>query len=251
MGNINVPSDAIARNILDNSKRGYTWLDSVEHKTFNGRVAIVCGAPSMKNKLDEIRALQDDGVLIWSVNGSHDFLVDNGVKPDFFAMVDARHINDFCDKPQNDCVYLIASQCNPKVFRKLSKYRRMLWHCAHSDFPTEKVDAIAKKRGNLQWTLIGARKTIGLCSAFLAYTLGFRDLYLYGMDSSFTDYQHSYTQKQNEQDTVIDIEGYKTTPTLAQQADIYPQVKKQLQDAGVTIHMRSEGLIKAVHEGKL
>lgn len=245
---MNIPPEAIVRNILDNSKRKYTWLDRDKHNIFSGRVAIICGAPSMKDKLEGIRALKDKGVMIWSVNGTHDFLLDNGIKPDFFAMVDARPVNDFCNNAQKDCIYLIASQCHPKVFRKLARHKKMLWHCAFADMPVKELDEIARKRKELQWTTIGARKTIGLCSMFLAYTMGFNELYLYGMDSSFKDYQHSYKQAQNESDRRIEIDGFTTTPALANQADIYPQVRKQLEDAGVTIHMRSEGLIKTIHE---
>lgn len=247
MTELNTPSAAIVRNILENSKRNYEWLDKDKHNLFTGDVAIICGAPSMRKKLDEIRKLKDSGVMIWSVNGTHDFLVDNGIIPDFFAMVDARHINDFCNKPQKDCVYLIASQCHPKIFRKLSGCNRMLWHCEHTDFPHDKIAKMGAKRG-LCYTTIGARKTIGLISTFLAYTLGFGEMYLYGMDSSFVDYQHSYKQPQNENDRIIDIEGFKTTPALAQQAEIYPEVYSKLNQEGVILHMRSEGLLKYIHE---
>lgn len=251
MSDINIPDEAIVRNILANSKRKFEWLDRDKHNIFNGEVAIVCGAPSMKDKIEEIRVLKQRGVMIWSVNGTHDFLVDHGILPDFFAMVDARHINDFCDKPQDDCVYLLASQCHPKIFKKLADYHRILWHCEHRVMPHDELSEIAKKRGFFDYTTIGARKTVGLCSLFLAYTLGFREMYLYGMDSSFTDYQHSYKQPQNENDRIIDVQGFKTTPALAGQVAIYPEVRSKLEAEGVKLHMRSEGLIKAAHEGKL
>ena len=191
--------------------------------------------------------------MVWSVNGTHDFLVRNGVTPDFFAMVDARRFNDFAKKPQKNCVYLIASQCYPGVFDRLKDHRPMLWHCGLTEEQCKEVDKIFLK-GNSplkSWTRIGARGTIGLTSTFLAYTLGFDTMYLMGFDSSFDSDKHAYPQPQNDSDEVVNItiddEVFYTTPALADQVEVYREVNKKLTDAGVNIIMESEGLIKVIH----
>ena len=254
---INVPPSTIKRNIIASSKRKLEWLDSEQHNIFSGKVAIVGGAPSIKNKIDELKSFQKDGGMIFSLNGTHDWLVDNGINPDFFAMVDARPINDFANKPLPGCVYMLASQCHIKTFRKLKDHHVLLWHCGHEDFPEEEVkkQAIKKHGIDSSWTMVGARKTVGLTSIFLCYTLGFKDIYIYGMDSSFDEKQHAYKQKQNEKDLIVTArvgnQEFQTTPTLADQSKMYGYVRGQAEiEGGMTIHMRSEGLIKAMHEAK-
>jgi len=251
---LNIPVSAIRRNVIENSRKKIHWLNQSEHGVFKGKVAIVGGSPSMKNKIEELRQLQKQGVMIWSLNGTHDYLIDKEIIPDFFAMVDARPCNDFCNKPQKSCFYLLASQCNPKVFDKLKGYHRLLWHSDLDEQTDEIINKQAQKKRIWEWHKVGSRKTIGLTSIFLAYTLGFREFMLYGMDSSFNEYQHSYKQEQNEGDTKMEVlttngKTFITTPVLAAQACLYQEVKDLVEGQGGKVIMCSEGLIKEIHNG--
>lgn len=251
---LNVPSNALKDNILTNSDRDITWLEMFKSKELAGDIAIIAGAPSMKGKIDEIKEFQNEGGKLLAVNGAHDFLVSEDVIPEYFAALDARSCNDFVNKPQLGCTYLLASQTHPVMFDKLSDYNVVLWHCEHDEFPTSELKEICKSRGIENWASIGARKTVGLTAIFLSYAMGFKNVYLYGLDSSFGDYQHSYKQEQNEADDLVaatvGVEEFKTTPALANQAQLYGHVKGLVEMAGVKLHMRSEGLIKAMDEAR-
>lgn len=247
----NTSIQQIDRNIKHNSRLNIPWLQESKHSIFSGKLAIIGGAPSIKNKLEEIKQLKKDGVMIMAVNGTHDYLLDNDIKPDFFAMLDGRKLNNFATNPQDDCVYLLASQCHKSVFEKLKDYKVLLWHCEYEEIDKEFIRKEAIKRNILINTMISGKGCIGLTAICLGYTLGFHEFLLYGMDSSFKDKQHSYKQAQNDDDEIIEVEiddvKYKTTKPLYAQVQTYKIFKKLLDELGCKVDMRSEGLMKVEH----
>lgn len=178
---LNVSKETLERNVRASIKLDLPWLSS-EHCNFSGACAIIAGAPSVKNCLDEIKALD---ILKFSVNGTHDFLVENGIAPDFFVMLDARPCNNFATLPQDGCVYFIASQCHPKVFTRFKDYKTILWHTEHEWLPKKAIE----KKGRDHFGYVSAKGSVGLTAIGLAYTLGFREFHLYGFDSSFDESQ--------------------------------------------------------------
>jgi len=245
----------IDKNIKTNSKSNVVWLDELKHCIFTGKIAIVGGSPSLRTSIDELKKLKAKGVMIMSVNGSHDYLVDNGIEPDFFAMLDARKLNDFVNTPIKSCVYFLASQCHKDIFNKLKGSNVILWHCEYEEIDKEFIAKEAIKRKVLGNTLISGKGTIGLTSVCLAYTLGFREFLLYGMDSSFDEIQHSYEQSQNKEDKVVELtvgdKVFKTTPALAAQVDTYLKFKDILERSGGKMVVKSNGLLKAAEDESL
>ena len=199
----------------------------------------------MKRKVDEIRDLD---IMMFSCNGTHDFLTDNQITPDFFVMLDARPCNDFAKIPQKDCVYFLASQCHPNVFDRFKSYNVMLWHTEHEWLPKKAIE----RQGRDHFGYVSAKGSVGLTSIGLAYTLGFREFHLYGFDSSFEESQHSYKQEQNENDEIVthEINGklFRSTPALMGQIWNFINTEKLLKELGCTIVMKSEGLVKEIYE---
>lgn len=241
---LNVTKEVLEKNVRSACNRDLPWL-SPEHCNFSGPCAIIAGAPSIKKRLDEIRALD---VMKFSVNGTHDFLVENGIVPDFFTMLDARPCNDFAKIPQQDCVYFISSQCHPKVFDHFNNHKIILWHTEHEWLPKKVIE----RKNRHHFGYVSAKGSVGLTTLGLAYTLGFREFHLYGFDSSFDEKQHPYKQPQNDHDKIVThvVNGkeFKSTPTLSAQIWTFINMEKLLTDLGCTIIMRSEGLIKEIYE---
>lgn len=246
----NVPIATRIKNIKENSKRKLPWFNT-EFCCFNGACAIVGGAPSVKDRIDRIKELSEH-MPIFAVNGAHDFLVENDIKPNFFVMLDAKANNDFATKPQKNCVYLLASQCNKKIFEKLKDYMIAVWHVDEPFFPEHEIIKISRKRGE-NYHLVSAKGTVSMTTIALAYTMGFEQYHLFGMDSSFNDYQHAYEQKQNEKDEIVDFEirgkKFKTTKALLNQMWTFCHIKELMDKRGYNIIIESEGLIKEVNDG--
>jgi hypothetical protein len=242
----NVPTSTIIDNVKSASRRNLPWF-SETMCNFSGECAIVAGGESLKRFLQEIKDLPKD-VMIFSCNGTHDYLIENGIKPDFFTMVDARPCNDFAKLENKDCVYMLASQVHKSMFDKLDNV--ILWHTEHEYFPRDYVHKQAEKRKQGHYWTIAGKGSIGLTTICLAHTMGFRSFRLYGFDSSFENYQHSYKQKQNEKDKILhhELNGviYQTTPTLMAQIGTYLNFLPLLKDCKVAV--RSDGLIKAIQE---
>jgi hypothetical protein len=239
---LNASKELVTNNILSASRKDIAWLCD-DCCTLGGKVAIIGGSPSIKHKLDKLRAF--DGMIL-AANGTHDYLVDNGIKPDLFFQLDARKCNQFVQKRLDDCIYILASQCHGSVIDRIKP--DMLVHVEMEGFPYKRVNQIAKNKGCSQFTYVSGKGTVGITSIALAYTLGFREFHLYGMDSSFEETHHAYEQKQNDSDKIIDyaINGrlYKTTPELCNQMWSFQQLVPLLGDC--KIMMESEGLMKEV-----
>lgn len=239
---LNASKELVANNILSASRRDIAWLDD-DCCAFKGKIAIIGGAPSIKKKLDELREF--DGKIL-ATNGTHDYLVDNGINPDFFFQLDARKCNKFAQKKIDSCIYILASQCHPDSFNAIKP--DMLVHVEMEGFPHKRVNQIGRNRGINQFTYISGKGTVGITAIALAYTLGFSEMHLYGMDGSISESSHAYSQPQNNNDKIIeyDINGkrYKTTPELCNQMWNFQHLIPLLK--GCDIHMKSEGLIKEV-----
>lgn len=179
-----------------------------------------------------------------ALNGAHDYLLDNGIIPDFAVCLDARQENaDFYIRPQESTIYLIASQCDPSVFEALSGHNVLMWH---SGTGQEMRDLIGR-----EFIEINGGCTVGLRALPLSYAIGFTDLNLYGYDSSFEEDHHAYSQPLNDGCDVIEVEAdgrsFMTSPTMAKQAYQFQSVVMMLHPhAEITVH--GAGLLPAIHQ---
>ena len=150
----------------------------------HGRHAIVaCYGPSLADTLDELRARKEEtGGDIISVSGAHDFLIENGIIPDYHLECDPRpHKADNIKVGHPDVEYLLASVCNPVLFDKLDGHKVTLWHVSTPEHAVKIVDDL----GESNEALISGGGSVGLRSIPLFYTLGYRDFSIFAMDCSF------------------------------------------------------------------
>lgn len=222
----------INRNICNNSMQRCD-LFSREHCIFRGKIAIVGGGPSLNGQLDDLREF--DG-LIMSLNGAHDYLLEQGVESDFYFQIDPKPENRFARNKKPNCIYMLASQCHPKSFADIKPDTMV--HLYHERFPQR----VARKKN---FMFINSFGTVGITAMALAYTMGFDELHLYGIDGSIGDEHHAYEQKQNDNDTVFMHKGYKTTDALCNQMWNFQKILPLLKDCHIVIN--GNGLIKEVY----
>jgi hypothetical protein len=98
--------------------------------------------------------------------------------------------------------------------------------------------------------LISSGTTVGLAAMAIVYTLGFRDIHLYGYDSSFEGEHHAYPQSSNDDDVVIDaVAGertFKTTPWMVKQVQEFQTLALNLAELGCSIEVHGDGLLPHV-----
>lgn len=152
--------------------RGYPQVKEAQSAK-TGAILLVASAPSVKGQLELIKKMKAAGSPIVAIKGAHDWLIDNGVIPDYALAIDPQEHRIAFYKPQPTVHYMIASQCHPAMFDNLNGCQVTLWH------PYVKKGQDRPKN----CMLIGGGTTSGLRAISLFYVLGYRQFELFGFDS--------------------------------------------------------------------
>lgn len=169
----------VKSNVLRTAKR-------IEPSGPHGKWAIIaCYGPSLADNVDRLRQeIADTGGDVISVSGAHDFLIQNGIVPTYHVECDPRaHKADNIEKAHPGVAYLIGSVCHPVLFDKLEGADVRLWHVGQSEHNKRIVDELGEDPGHI----ISGGGSVGLRSIPLLYSLGYRDMSIFGMDCSFKD----------------------------------------------------------------
>ncbi len=163
-----------------------------------GKAVIVGGSPSMKNHLEEIRALAaDPDNMLFAVNWSHTWLLKNDIVPKacVFFEIDAEP-DDTLEAAHPNVTYYICSHCHPKTFDELKEFNRVLWHSPPNSSGEKMVGDELFPGSNL----VGGGVGTFTRTLTVALHVGYRNIELFGVDSSFPD-----------KATHTHVEGYETT----------------------------------------
>lgn len=225
----------------------------------DGTFVLVGSGPSLPSFLDDIKKEREKGRPICAINGTHDWLVDNGVEPDLFVTCDPRVIPKF-GKVSDRCCYLLASRCDPEMFEKVKGKRVILWHSFSS-----KLDAPLPQSGNMVWEDfmpeeeceawrgrfgVGGGSTSGLRAIYLAYIMGFRKVILYGMDSCLAPDKKTkrFTGEDIGKGKLIDVivggKRFWCNGAMAKQAAEFQPVISHFPDLKVDV--KGDGLLAAI-----
>lgn len=257
---VNTSEDMRLEHVHLSVQRDLEWFTGFKDE---GRTcAIVCGAPSMKDNIAEIRAQKRRGTRIVSVNNAWRYLVANGVTPDVHVMLDARPDNaEFLRGAPKSMRVLLASQCHPDVFdmAKAEGLEVVVWHNGYGD--NQRLLEILQPwwdgPDQRPCILVPGGSTVGLRSLWLAAYSGFRTIHLYGIDSSYAESgaHHAYAQALNDQENILDVvrgeKAYRCAPWMVRQAAEFQETWNDLRNhtefdgtpAPVTVHVHGAGLI--------
>lgn len=147
-----------------------------------GPLAIVGSAPSVSEYLDELRAWPGE---IWAINGAYRFLLNKGIHVHGFVGLDpVPGLKEYVEQRDPMTAFLLASVCDPAVFDELAKADVWLWHSRQSEFPYPQGSQ-----------MVGGGTTCLTRAPWLAHMLGWRDITVFGGDSSFAE-DSSYCYRQ-------------------------------------------------------
>ncbi len=233
----NTSDESIYDNIRTNSRNHGGWLN--ETAAHNGK-AIICGSgPSIRESLDEIRAMHaEPGAAIFALNGCARFLHENGIMPDYQVLIDARE--ETADLIGPAYWHLIASQCHPECFARADN--PILYHLQVTG-----IDDCLPDYPN-PFNLIGGAASVGNTTGPLAHTIGFRDLHYFGLDSSNKGQEtHAFHQPMNDGDPMASVmfkaKEYTASLTMKLQAEQFMITRRALQEAGSKVTVHGYGLL--------
>lgn len=169
--------------VLDACKRVQGRIPADD--THGKKAILACYGPSLRSTVDVLKdeAARGDCVVI-SVSGAHDFLIANGITPDYHVECDPRpHKADNIERAVAGVQYLIGSSVHPVLIDKLLAGNAdvRLWHVSTPEHAARLIEEL-NEPGN---TVISGGGSVGLRSVPLFYAMGFRDFSIYGMDCSF------------------------------------------------------------------
>lgn len=238
-------SDAdLERNVRVNSQRDLEWIERGEAR--DEPAVIVGGAPSLKDKINLVVALQRWGGTVFALNGASRFLNEHGIFTDYQVIADAKPETAQLVDPSASA-HLFASQVNPLCF-EVENIRPKLWHLQCGDietwFPEEKVAAGG-------YCMVGSGAAVGTAACALAYAVGYRKLHVFGMDSCHRNgASHAYQQPMNDLIPNVDVEWagkrYKSSVAMKAQAEKFMMTGQDLVRRGCQIHVYGEGLLQAM-----
>ena len=236
----NTDAETIVQHTKVNIERDLPWLDYEAPK--EKPLVIVAGGVSLKELWPHIVSHNGD---ILALNNAYGFLLERGIVPNYFMLMDARKENiNFLDCVRGDVRHFIAAQCHPDVFDRLEGFNATLYLTNNPS--TEEV--VSRKEGKRKLLLTGTVGTVGIRALSLAYVLGYKELHLYGYDSSYQDGQHhAYKQELNDNLSTIDIHldnrAYITTPAFAHQASEFCSMAREMVANGFDINLHCTGLL--------
>lgn len=213
------------------------------------RIAILaCYGPSLGPTMDILkREAANPNADVFSVSGSHDFLLGHGVVPTFHVECDPRpHKADNIDRAHPDVTYMIASCVHAQLTDKLPVEQVKLWHCSSSDHTPKLVDEYHEN----PHTLVSGGGSVGLRAIPLLYTLGYRNYYIFAMDCSFADEgktQWAGKHAGKRQDLIqVEVGGryFVSSPQLATYATNFFETIQKTSD--IDYRLYGDGLLQAM-----
>lgn len=239
----NTDDSVLEAQIMHNASRNIPAIGW--HKIHETKGIIVGGGPSLEQDLTWLRMLAEQGAHIFAINGALEYLLTHKVPVKALVMLDARKENLKFVKKKRKVDYYLAAQVHPSVFDHLEGRNVKLFY--------PNAPGLYDKLVNMQKTdaaLIGGGRTAGLMAMGLLYTMGFRDIELFGMDSSYVNKNHAYKQPMNDKDNVVEIEyngvQFTSSPWMVQQVDDFMPLAEILVSYGCRIAVHGDGLLPAV-----
>jgi len=239
----NATEAEVMANVRANSQRDLPWIPAVE--AHEKHAVLVGGGPSLADSLDDIRARQKHGQIVFGLNGAAQYLADNGIMADFGVILDSRADNAkfLCETRGG---WLLASRCDPAIFDAAGE-DATVWHFAEEGALLALPEA--KRDGAV---MVGGGIVVGLTSMALAYTMGFRFLHLYGYDSSDRDdAAHAYAQSENSAETKrvevwCDERKFSCGIAMYAQAQAFEAWARMLAERGTVITVHGDGLLPTI-----
>lgn len=239
----NVPDAILFANMRSTMERGLPVIDAVPP---HDDIAVICGGgPSLADEVEKLREMQSHGCKIFALNNVGHFLLERGIVADALVVLDARpHNARFVQGLSAQTVLYIASQCAPETFDVVTAGAKVItWHA-----PMDGKSGVREERKTV---LIGEGMVVGVRAMRLVHVLGYREIHLLGMDSSFRDgLSHAYGQPENDVDMPrecwVGNEKFISTAWMIRQAEDLQNMCVKLMATGAMIGVHGYGLFPAM-----
>lgn len=231
-------TEQIDSNIERNLDKGYTPLNGLLSSR-TGAVAVIGSGPSLKANWKVLKKFKGD---IMACNAAFQFLLGKGITPKYFMCFDADKLMLEFMTPAKGATYLIASRCPPEAFDLVKGCDVVMWHAAGD----KNLQEILERRNLLQPMVTGGSAAVTR-AMHLAHALGYREIHLYGADSSFHEgdtHIRQSTTVERRMKIMCNKRVFECAPWMAQQAEDFKVMAPQMKDLlGCELYVHGDGLI--------
>ena len=241
----NTTLDEIQSNVITNSTNVKTWIKKCEP---NDKTLLICGSgASIAENLDLIRKMKDEGAEIWGLNNCSNWLFSKGLECDQQVIMDAQEqTNSLLGMAKG---HLFASQVHPSLFELCPD--AVLWHATWGNKAVDEFEGFPLHDD--EYCLIGSSITVGNTSLVLAYAMGYRNMHLFGYDSSHTGTEgHVVHQAMNDGDPLSIVKfgerEFTSSLTMKLQAENFMERAYALKQGGCEIEVHGDGLLPYMYQ---
>lgn len=230
--NAKEPPSVFRRYTEHNLKRGLGEIVKGEPK--EDPLYIVCSGPSLRQTWTE---LQDCPGEIWALNSAFDWLKGKGIQPDRgVCLAPENAILGYFNKIAFGDHFLFASQTHPELIDRVlgAGGSVTLFHTKHPD----EWD-MPERNG----PLIFGGGTVGSRALDLAYTLGWRDVHILGLDACISSDGYIGVDTPMYEDRRSDLKPFivngrvfVSLPSYARQVEDFAPVLAPLKGMAVTLY---------------
>ena len=214
-----------------------------------GRSAVIIGGgPSVDAEVETIRALQDTGSIVFSIERMYPWCLSHGLIPDYVVTQDASDdVQEAFTQLQAGSAHLVATQCQPATFDALQDERVYFFH-TNADLTIEELAG-----PELEGVLVNSGGSVTLCSLSLAMLLGCAHLHVFGFDCHVTGgtYAKGIAGVGEQADLIhikIDGRAFRTTPAYLAFAQQFFELKSIGERDGLwrTVKVYGDSLVTAM-----
>ena len=252
-----VSDEVYIKNIRDNCLLDLPNLTT--QKEHDKIMVMVCGGPTAKHNLDEIRKLRcrTDRYVIFSSNQTHDWLINEGVVPDYQFIIDPKpsKIEDV-RKPHKNVKYLLGISCDHLVFKALEGFDVTRVFSVSGIGKPSDVEIIRALFPYEEITLLFGGTMAGLRAMSLADVMGFKRVEYFGFDSCYFDTDEKgdpvyYSYNKPRKENILEVKTddgqlFLTSPVFASQATQFIKWKHRYEYIDFVIHGHS--LTKVIND---
>jgi hypothetical protein len=224
-------------------------LQNLNIQKEHGKTMImVCGGPTAKQFLNEIKEKRKDpNYVIFCSNKTHDWLISEGVIPDYQFIIDPKPSKiDDIKNPHKDITYIIGISCDTTIFKALEGYKVLRAFSVSGIGKPSDMEIIKVLFPYEKIAYLFGGTMAGLRAMSLADIMGFKKVEFYGFDSCYfeTDENndpiyYSYDKKRKENILEVECatgEKFLTSPVFASQATQFIKWKQRYEYIDFTIH---------------
>lgn len=230
--NAKEPPAVFRRYTEHNLARGLEEISKGEPK--DARLYIICSGPSLRQTWTELEGCSGE---IWALNSAFDWLKGNGIRPHRgVCLAPENQILGYFNKIEPGDNFLFASQTNPElVDRALDAGGSVtLFHTKHPD-----EWEMPERKG----PLIFGGGTVGSRALDLAYTLGWRNIHILGLDACISSDGYigvdtpMYDDRRDDlKPFIVNGRTFVSLPSYARQVEDFAPVLRPLTDMEVTLY---------------